>query len=68
MNRRTHVDLTREEHRTLELAFVVQDPAGEQAIALAREVLRVIHDRDDATCVALASEMRVLLGKYPRPR
>jgi hypothetical protein len=48
----------------LELAFVAQDPAGEHALALARAVLRLIHDRDDSDCVALTSELQALLLKY----
>lgn len=59
------VQLTTQQHLTLEVALAVQDPCGERAIELAREVLRLIHDRDDVTCLALASEMRALGEKYP---
>lgn len=58
--------ITPEAHEVLELAFRVQDPAGEHAIKLAREALRLIHDRDDAHCVALTSELRSLNAKYRR--
>ncbi len=54
------------EAQAVELAFVIQDPAGEAAVTLAREILRLIDDRDDATAIALISEIRVLSGKYPR--
>jgi hypothetical protein len=48
----------------VELAFIAQDPAGEYALALAREVLILIRNRDDADCLALASELRALRLKY----
>lgn len=61
-----HVQLTLEQSQVLELGLLVQDPAGDRAIELAREVLRLIRNRDDADCVALASEVRFLQGKYRR--
>lgn len=63
--KKTHIELTEEQELVLELALRVQDPAGDRALEVAREVLRLVRDRDDATCVALASEFRVLYGKYP---
>jgi len=63
--RKTHIELTEEQELVIELALRVQDPAGDRALEVAREVLHLVRYRDDATCVALASELRVLCGKYP---
>jgi hypothetical protein len=51
----------------LELAFVIDDPCGQEQIALARTVLELISNRPDhAQCIAIRSELRALHFKYPR--
>jgi hypothetical protein len=50
----------------LELAFSIQDPCGETAIELAREVLKLITDRDDIMSKILLVELHKLNLKYPR--
>jgi hypothetical protein len=50
-----------------DLALWIDDPAGLDAVTLARTVLSLVHDRDTATMLALTSELRALAFKYPRP-
>ena len=51
----------------LDLAFTIQDPCGNTAIALAREVLRLISNReDDSICQSLIHEIQRLNKLYPR--
>lgn len=51
----------------LELALNIQDPCGLTAINLAREVLKLITDReDDGICQSLIHEMQKLNSKYTR--
>lgn len=52
----------------MDLGFAIQDPCGEGAMRLAGQVLTLIENRDDVECVALISELRCLLTKYPRVR
>ncbi len=61
-----HAELSPAQSQILEVAFIVQDPAGDRALDLAREVVALIRDRDDVTCSALASELRILRAKYTR--
>lgn len=49
---------------TLELAFVIDDPAGLPQIELAAAVLRLIRGRSDAECAQLIDEVRFLTFKY----
>lgn len=65
LNQPKKTELTREQHQAVELAFVIQDPCGETATQLAAQVLGLIRDRDDVTCLALISEVKCLRGKYP---
>lgn len=58
--------LSEPQSQVLEVAFIAQDPAGERALELAREVVRLIRDRDDCECVAIAHELRALSFKYSR--
>jgi len=58
--------LDAQQAQVLELAFLIEDPASNGGCVLAREVLRLIRDRDEAECFALASELRALQLKYPR--
>lgn len=48
----------------LELAFVIDDPVGDAQLALAREILELVRNRDDNECVQLVSEIRALKLKY----
>lgn len=66
MSNPKHVELTAEQASVLQVAFIVSDPCSDFAIELAKEVVLLIRGRDDADCVTLASELRVLRGKYPR--
>lgn len=66
MNERKRLRLTSSQAQVLELAFIVQDPCGEQATRLAAAVLNLIRDRDDVACLALLSEVKYLQGKYPQ--
>jgi hypothetical protein len=51
----------------LDLAFTIQDPCGDAAITLAREVLTLITNReDDSICQALIHEIQALNLKYRR--
>ena len=51
----------------LDLAFTIQDPCGNTAITLAREVLRLISNReDDSICQSLIHEIQRLNKLYPR--
>ena len=51
----------------LDLAFTIQDPCGNTAIALAREVLKLISNReDDSICQSLIHEIQRLNKLYPR--
>ena len=51
----------------LDLAFTIQDPCGNTAIALAREVLTLISNReDDSICQSLIHEIQRLNKLYPR--
>lgn len=60
------IELHPTEAKAIELAFVIQDPCGECAVTLAREILRLISDRDDATVIALLGEVRALQFKFRR--
>lgn len=52
---------------SVELAFTIQDPCGNTAIVLAREVLRLISNReDDGICQSLIHEIQQLNKLYPR--
>jgi len=51
----------------LDLAFIIQDPCGNTAITLAREILNLIRNReDDGICQSLIHEMQRLNKLYPR--
>jgi hypothetical protein len=51
----------------LDLAFTIQDPCGNTAITLAREVLKLISNReDDSICQSLIHEIQHLNKLYPR--
>jgi hypothetical protein len=54
-------------YHPLDLAFTIQDPCGDAAITLAREVLTLITNReDDSICQALIHEIQALNLKYRR--
>lgn len=63
--RHKRLRLTSEQAQVLELAFLIQDPCGEEATRLAAAVLGLIRDRDDVSCLALISEVKYLQAKYP---
>lgn len=51
----------------LDLAFTIQDPCDNTAIALAREILTLIRNReDDNICQSLIHEIQRLNKLYPR--
>lgn len=51
----------------LDLAFTIQDPCGNTAIVLAREVLKLISNReDDSICQSLIHEIQRINKLYPR--
>jgi hypothetical protein len=51
----------------LDLAFTIQDPCGNTAITLAREVLKLISNRkDDGVCQSLIHDIQALNLKYRR--
>lgn len=52
-------------HIPLELAFLIDDPVGDLQLQLAREVLKLIANRDDVACAAILPELRFLNRKYP---
>lgn len=60
------IQLSKREDEILELAFIIQDPSSQAAVILARELLLLVRDRDDATAVALTSEVRALQMKFRR--
>ena len=61
-----HIPRNVNETTPLDLAFVIQDPCGNTAIVLAREVLRLISNRDDDICQSLIHEIQRLNKLYPR--
>lgn len=60
------VTLHPHEAQAIELAFVIEDPCREEAVTLAREIIRLIADRDEATIIALLGEVRTLQFKFWR--
>lgn len=62
----THIELKPHEAAAIELAFVIEDPCGNDAVQLATAVVRLIANRDTATILALTHEIRALQFKYGR--
>lgn len=54
------------ESQAVELAFVIEDPCGEPAVTLARELIALIAARDEVTVIALIGEVRALQLKFFR--
>lgn len=62
----TVVSIHPTEAAAIDLAFVIEDPCGEAAITLAREIIRLIANRDEVTVIALLGEVRALQFKFWR--
>lgn len=54
------------DNRIIELAFIIENPCGDNAITLAREIISLIASRDEVTVSALIGEMRALKCKFLR--
>jgi hypothetical protein len=62
-----HLYVPRNVITTLELAFLIQDPCGLEAIELARGLLNLIRNREDNDiCKSLIHEIQRLNKLYPR--